>query len=99
MYTVLCGTYVSGMEGQFEVTIQSNDPVVFDQIWPAEEEADFGDTAIGRMAARAAKKVRVLSMQLVLPDVCANVCACIASPTGASSAHMSACTATDTQHS
>jgi len=56
MYTVLAATYMKDMEGPFTITIQSNDPVVFDQIWPSEEEEDFADTALGRMAQKAANK-------------------------------------------
>ena len=35
VYTILCATYVKGMEGPFALSLQSNFPIKVEQLWPA----------------------------------------------------------------
>jgi len=59
-YTLLCGTYMPGMEGTFSVKIQSNFPVHLDQLWPVPPEEDIEPTT---RAGKLAKKARLKAQE------------------------------------
>ncbi|TMW60814.1 hypothetical protein Poli38472_000856 [Pythium oligandrum] len=56
-YTILIAAYKKGMEGPFKLTVQTNYPVVLDQLWPAVWKDPSKTTMAEKMAAKMMETV------------------------------------------
>lgn len=57
VYTIVCATYVKGMEGPFALSLQTNFPIKVEQLWPAPwKDDDEPKTVVEKMTKKAKAK-------------------------------------------